>query len=566
MELAPPPDLLWMPEMPERCFFTGDPLFMYEVLLRFEGPGRPAILQLELARAESGGPWYGYLEDLEEALAELDWQPSDLKGFRLGPDGLKAGVCLSVQRGVESLEAYFERRRRQIAAMEAPPPSAEEVAALPALRTTWEVVVRPAGYLRGESGQTEVMFLVLVVDERGPVRSSGVHSGAPPDVAALRALILKATRGDDEFGYPAGRPALVRLTDAPLAAALAEALDDLGIAITAGPTPHADEAINAFVEARGPAIPAFFSAYGLPQLQAYFTAARAFFRARPWDRFAPNKYLGFRIDDGPWTYANVMGQMGEEFGLALFDDWLSLCRFVHERPAFAAFLGGNEGGRLEAAGATESVSLAEIQALHPEDALHLQAHGLKPDRQGRYPTILRITPQGFEPPRLPLDVYTALLNALTQVLTKRTAPQITSVKQRITTGRVAIDLRYPARGDEREELSATAYEFVVHGTDGELYYEWLPRGRRCIVRAPGDVRLADVAFALRRASDVFRIAFGAGGDILWADDGNRKDPSPYVSDLPSLAALWLDVNGTRYDAVIRALPTGHVREIEIERT
>ena len=123
----------------------------------------------------------------------------------------------------------------------------------------------------------------------------------------------------------------------------------------------------------------FFSTHDEKAVRAYFDAAHAFYRARPWERIDGEKYVAFRLGDGPWGYLSVLGQMGEEFGLSYFEDWLQLCRFVHNQYTPLDFAtGAGEAKPLVAAGALEGLTLEPLHALHPEDIGYLQRLGVKP--------------------------------------------------------------------------------------------------------------------------------------------------------------------------------------------
>jgi hypothetical protein len=75
-------------------------------------------------------------------------------------------------------------------------------------------------------------------------------------------------------------------------------------------------------------VPPYLAEQPADEVDAFLDAATSFFEQRPWRCFDRNKYIGFRVGNGAWQYAQVLGHDGQEFGLGLFDGWLDLCRFM----------------------------------------------------------------------------------------------------------------------------------------------------------------------------------------------------------------------------------------------
>lgn len=186
---------------------------------------------------------------------------------------------------------------------------------------------RPSGVL-WVSLRTGLIHLVL--PEEGE---------APSHDLALSALI--------EFGLKwakrlEGRPARVEVRDPALRDALAGPLAQLATAVTVVEEMPALREVLGNLEAEatgGVRIPGLLDSEGvtLDHAHAFAEAAAAFFGARPWRHLANEDLI---VIDGPsapktMRHACVLGQGGQEFGIAFFDS----------RRAFEQLLESAETGR-----------------------------------------------------------------------------------------------------------------------------------------------------------------------------------------------------------------------------
>ena len=215
------------------------------------------------------------------------------------------------------------------------------------------------------------------------------------------------------------------------------------------PTPRADDALRALHDALK--VPEAWLLEVAPDtLSAFLAAAKTFYERAHWRRVAGNKYLAFRLDEEPWRYLNLMGQMDEEPGLAYFPEWLEVCELVYNQPSPFDLMLADEDDIFAYLGNREALTLVPLTSLHPDDEAAITT--LKNHRRyrvdGEYPLPLRIGSAGVRAPTLSLEVYTLLLTGIDQVLSKRRAEVISSVKTTLELDGHRLELRYPAKGDE----------------------------------------------------------------------------------------------------------------------
>ena len=188
-----------------------------------------------------------------------------------------------------------------------------------------------------------------------------------------------------------------------------------------------------------------------------------------------------------------MGQAGEQPGLALFSDWLALCRFVYAAPPLV-----DQGlEALEEVGPAEGLTLYPLGMLAPADAERLRVLG-PPVWDGGYPVAARFTPGGAAPSGWPPEIYTALLLALPEVVATRRAATITSIKADVDTPEGRLSLRYPAKGTEALSGRELAVEVVVEPVDSNMTPPDEGQGALRIV-GPAATRLPQANTAARQA-------------------------------------------------------------------
>lgn len=546
MEYEPQYDLFWVQESFDACKICQGTLHAEDVEFCLHGP---EILDYDwtLGHCAQCGQWYGIITDLLSALIEEATAPNAIDGFTLNGQPVSAGIWVNAAVGIIPWETFKAQVGQLGAPPSGPPPSPMEVRTLPLLSESWEVGVRAAAWFLNEQGEHTQGYIALVLDPAVGIRAHHLKGETPHEAPELATLLLEAASRPGA-GQP-GRPLEVHLNDATLAGALAAALADVDIKVRAAPTPMADEALDGLQKTlHGEEDEPFFAAYDEPSVRAFFKAAHAFYRIRPWERIDGNKYVAFRLDDGPWGYLNVMGQMGEEFGLSIFDDWLQLCALIHNQPTpWDYMMGAGEEQAIEAAGALEGLTLEPPPMLHPDDADYVRQLGIKPLRKGLYPTVRRFTLDGLEPPHLSLHAYYALMTAMTKAISQRRAATITSIKQHTTVGETTVTLRYPARGDEPfEDHPPGNVRLIVSGLDQKR------RAASTVMRieidTPGDARVDEVIRAVRKEYDDFWITeVTSEGYAVWSDGRQpRGAPCPRVAHLAALPEMAMTIFETEY--------------------
>lgn len=543
-------DLLWIDVSGPMRIPCEGAVYIDETWLTIVGP-EPIEIDVDLIYCEEDERWFAPLPLIEEVMAEMTWAPDDITAFGVEGETVQAGLWLNLEQDPVPWSVYAAAGERLRQQREMPPPAEDEVAALDVLPHVWEVGVRATSWVYDEEGTPVPTYVALVAEHgTGFARQVEVKSGDPHTAEDLTELLYKAAVRSDA-GQP-GRPRLVRVADADLAEALQQQLQAVGIPVEAAATPLLDDVFEEMLHAlQGRTDRPVFVDYNRDELRTFFDAARAFFNEEPWEQLDGDKFIAFRVDDRPWGYLSVLGQMGEEFGVSYFEDWFQVCRFIHNQPTLFEALSELETGeskQLAAAEWIEGVTLEERTGLHPEDARHLDTLNLKPLGGGLYPIPRHYSAGGLGPLRLPLGVYAAVLEALAVVVGRRTGARITSITKTIEVeGGVQVILRYVADGTEALAKPVPGCRMVVEGVDpDEPYRSSLPAGRRIEVDAPGDTPSHRVVAAIKKETDALGDKLWAeavleGELSLWSDYNGRGGPSPPLIDLARRPNLALQV-------------------------
>lgn len=549
--------LLWLPEPIDTCLHDDGDLHLHDAELTLVAPGGTPAYVVRLAHCSTCGRWYGLLPVLEEMLTDADLTAEAVEAFQVEAERLSAGVHLGGR--TVPWATFGEQMASLQAAHDQPTPTGEEVAALDQSPLTWEVAQTPAAWIGDEDETPELSYVALV---HGPnlVRSVDVQVGRAFEVEELAALVRRAAGVPQPPGQP-GRPRAVRVNDEALADALRSALAPMGIDVEVDETPLAHEALTDMTatlsgDAFGP--PVFKDTDDAP-LRTFFDTAARFYESAPWTRTEGDRFLGVQIDDRPWFFVNVMGQMEEDPGLSVFDDWLTVCRFLHnQRPSylddvFATLfaedlapedIGGD--GAFEAAGAMEGLTLHALDELHPADAERLLRASVDPPVGAFYPAPRRYdAKQGATAPHIDLDTYRRVMEALMTALERRRATPVTSIKTTLDVDGAEVSLRYPSEGAERPYDGPPAYRLLVHGDREEMHQpSRLPPGTTLVVDAPATALFKDIAKAAKKHNERF-YEFSLYEDeiCLWDDRDSRRNPSPRVADLLALDDLTVEIGG-----------------------
>ncbi len=574
-------DLLWLPEPIETCLHDGASLRLHEAELTLFGENWAPAYVVRLARCSDCGQWYGLLPMLEEILADTDLTAEAVAGFQVEEERMSTGVYLDGRTVPWS--TFGEQMASLQAAQDQPTPTVEEVAALEQSPITWEVGQAPAAWIGDEEDAPELSYVALV---HGPnlVRSIDIHMGQAFDAEKLAALVRRAAGAPQPPGQPT-RPRAVRINDEAPAAALQSALTPMDIQVEVDETPLADEALDDLTmslsgNAFGPPV---FRAVDDDRLHAFVDAASRFYDAEPWTRTEGDCFLGVQVDDAPWFFVNVMGQMEEDPGLSVFDDWLTVCRFLHNQQAssFLDTLFGliGEGpppeldvssfdGPFEAAGAMEGLTLHAVDELHPADAERLLQADIDPIVGDFYPVPRRYdADRGPVAPHVTLDTYRRVMEAILIALDRRRATPVTSIKTTLDIDGTEVALRYPSEGTERPYDGPPGYRLLVHGDAEEMHEpSRLPEGTTLVIEAPATALVKDIAKVAKSANERFYEFSLYEGEIgLWDDRDSRRNPSPRVADLLDLDDLNVEIGGAAFSLTVDGPLDDAPDDIQMER-
>lgn len=567
-------DLLWLPDPAKACLHDNGDLQLHEVQLTLHSDAGPADYFVHLDHCSECGQWYGLLPVLEEIRTDAELESEEITAFSIEGERVATGVHLGSPPMPWS--SFSEQMSSMQAAQEQPTPTVEEVQALGVSPTTWEVGQGPAAWIGEEDEEAELSYLALV---HGPnlIRSLDVSVGAPFDAEQLAALVRRAAGAPQPPSQP-GRPRTIRLADETQAEALKPHLDPLDIEIEVHETPLVTNALDEMTGSLfGDEAPPVFHDANEASLRAFLDAATRFYEAEPWTRTEGDRFLGVQIDDEPWFFVNVMGQIEENPGLSFFEDWLTVCRFIHNQPSgdflneLATLLLGDDEMQVdpfEAAGAMEALSLDERDLLHPADAERLDALSIDPPVQGQYPVPRRFDAnEGPVAPKFDLETYRLTIEALLIALDRRHATPVTSIKTSLEIDGTSVLLRYPSEGTERPYDGPPGYRLSVLGHDQDISSpSRLPSGTRLVIDAPATALFKDVAKAALQFHDQFyEFSLYDWNVCLWNDRDSRRNPSPRVADLPELEDMDVEIGGVTFQLSIdRPLDTAP-DEIHVKR-
>lgn len=586
--------VFFVQEKVERCFESGEKLETQEVQVEFIFTEDVVEFTLPLPYASQSRIYYMPMQFLEDISQRLELLPYDLEAITI--DAQETEIFLASAEGYASWKELLAQANQS---QNLPQASFLEAKARPLGVMTWELVGGPGAWVDdlgdGQAGLTQIYLLVDA--DSGAVLSMKMVVGSPnrQDLVELVSQAVVYPMGDVSQSN-AKRPARIHTADVSLLELLYEPMQALGVGLKLAEIPSAQAAFESLMQHMGVnQIPHFFSRYDEGEIISFLKAADAFFALRPWERLSGRKYLGFRIDNGDWHYCNVMGQAGEEFGLAMFTDWLELCRFVHNQPSpLHIMMGLGLEKQLKAAGGAESLSLHKISELNAEDIGYLQNLGLKREE---YPLSLRLTLESLEMPRFDLETYQVLLQGLTAVLERRSASQISSIKKTLEIEGKRLELRYPAKGFEAMESDLPSYRLHVEAEAKNGPQTLSGVQKELCIEASGDVTLHQLAIAIRNELEGEYVSgFGLGyemdnqetdqeverglegflsamsdsmGTLLWTDrhDGHYG-PHLRLAQLEGLQDLWLEqwmnYYPLRLERLNQALPS--VGVIKISKT
>ena len=574
MESSPPPGFVWADAAFPTCLFTGEPLVIREGTLEIVGTGfEPEAM--EMAYSAGADCWYARIETLFEFCADAEVEPHEAGPFRIDGRGRTAAVHISAA-GVtvpwDEFVAHLVAAGPRVSVVKRPLLTDAEVLALPQTDETWELTVGEGGRVEGPRGP-EPVLAGIVTDAGGLVRSVTVLR-PPADARALAELVRSAAGAPASDMAPA-RPVAVAVADLGVAKRLGKALRKAGVAVRLGRTPLADAALED-LQAHVMGIrrlPAVFTQETDADLKAFFAAAKRFYAAKPWTRLDGNRFLAVQDadagPDSPWTYVNVIGQMGEEHGLSVFTEWTDVCALVHDRPHVPFFL-SDEFDDDPTSATLEGITLFPLAALHRDDQQRLGALGIRETAAQQVAVPMRYEDGVPGPMRLPLAWQTALLTALPDVLAKRRANQVTSIKATVGAEGMRLALRYPATGAEGLAPGLGDVRLtVVNDGARESGIESLGRGERLVVEGPAAASAYAAGKAVRQAYEAagrwgILTAILADGRELWSGRAYATEAAPTLDDLLRAGEVVFDMGMSIYPVCVERLAAGIAPEVRAE--
>lgn len=268
----------------------------------------------------------------------------------------------------------------------------------------WEADARRSpAWVTGE-GQPYRPWLTFVAS-RG--RSSPVTMDLARERPAADALVRLIGRGIEKHG---SCPERIEVVDTALAAALTEAFAGLPTTVVScsGPLATIDQLFDSFAssidhpEAVAPL--ARVPGVSLDGARAFFVAAAAYYRARPWRLLPGDAAIDVRVPGAAsvperLVHAVVIGQSGIQPGLAVYED----------RAALDRARAGDE--RQTAAVTGLSVLFGEAFEISPADQDWIERHHFEVAGPEAWPMTIRINPgMSVRPPLAwELELLTGLL-------------------------------------------------------------------------------------------------------------------------------------------------------------
>lgn len=229
--------------------------------------------------------------------------------------------------------------------------------------------------------------VLLVVDETNDLilATELIEEEPPADWlwTGLRNAICRPAAGEPR------RPGVVQIISEQDGTAISDQLESLGIrCVVADHNQKIDELLADLAERiGGPQAKSLVNSPGVTteQLAGFFAAAAEFYRRAPWRRIPGDTIIRIEADafsTSVW-YGVVMGQMGMQLGLALYEDLDLVQRIMSEQ------LSDEENARRTSA---LSLSFGEVFDISPVDYDAIQEHEWPIASEEAFPCVLRVNP------------------------------------------------------------------------------------------------------------------------------------------------------------------------------
>jgi hypothetical protein len=179
-------------------------------------------------------------------------------------------------------------------------------------------ITMPA-FVTGEPGDNYQPTMAVWLNEIGQIVGMDLLSPTGPVYDPI--ALLKQTIAHPNAG-PAGAPSHIRINDKKIAEKLQKAFTT--IQVTVAPTPELDTLANDMLDMPGEADPQTFSEITVNKhtVESFFESTAALYKSTPWKTVPHDECLiGVTVDSLGLCDAVlcVIGQMGESFGIVLFE-------------------------------------------------------------------------------------------------------------------------------------------------------------------------------------------------------------------------------------------------------
>ena len=271
--------------------------------------------------------------------------------------------------------------------------------------TVWEVglVTLPA-VVTLDDGSSVHPLVALVIEADGAIRGSAVGPEDQP-LEALQPAIANALHHPEPPCRP-GPPRQVLVNQAELLALLPPLLPEARI--SQGATPQLDRASQLMREQLvssedllgSDALRTYLNGdIGPEAVASFFEAAAALYQRRPWERIAsdgdPFQVTCSALAIQGWVGC-VIGQMGSDYGVVLFESLKDYERYVELGQRFQA----GDRDAMDAAPFHRAINFEAKAAMPPPLLKEIKRYGWPVARGHAYPTVMLIEPpRGLRPPR-----------------------------------------------------------------------------------------------------------------------------------------------------------------------
>ena len=479
---------------------------------------RTAHARIKLLYSKNSDTYLIPLGILQQLSSQIDEDVFDIQGFEIDNQKVSTELCASNgetrawQEAIKALE------------MQTNPPTLapKDVSHYQQSGDIWQFATAFAGRV-GEDAEVATVALLSNADE-GIVRQT--ISMGQIKIESIAQLLLQAIAYPQvltDIDNPSLRfPKKIMTSSSTDLVLLTSSLDnlnlkqfDIDIQIEQSATAIVDEIVQDLQKAMQ--VPArILDGVDKETLQNYFEVTTVFYDNEYWDRVEGKRYLAFQIikdgEAGEWHYANLMGQMGEEFGLAIFENWLEICKLESNIPSPMAMMSMMmDGEDYIPKTKREAISLTELEFLHPDDedaVLDLDNHKEYSFNED-YPLPMSLGMGGVEAPEFSLENYTYLLKAIHEVFSKRKADVIKSIKKTVELEDCTVNLRLPAKGNEAfidspEAQSVGTYRFTIIGKNSDTgSISQLAKGKKVQVELSGDANAYDFTKAIKKQLNLY---------------------------------------------------------------